>query len=74
MWDREAFANTTPSAISAASATMRLRKAARMIGGNAPMPSTDFSLATKARMSASGLPGVTPIRAWLGGCATPMPN
>ena len=29
----------SPSAISPASATMRLRNAARMIGGNAPNPS-----------------------------------
>ena len=33
------LANTSPSPISAESATIRLRNAARMIGGRAPMPS-----------------------------------
>jgi hypothetical protein len=62
MCDRLAFANTTPSAISAASATIFLRSAARMIGGNAPILSNDLTFSTKARISESGLPGVTPRR------------
>ena len=39
MCERLAFAKMTPSAISAASATIFLRRAARTIGGNAPIPS-----------------------------------
>src|SRR5271166_1661262 len=52
----------TPSAISAASATIPLRNAASTIGGKAPMPSKDLSFSTKARVSAKGLPGETPSR------------
>ncbi len=60
--DRLALANNTPSAISAASATIRLRNAASTIGGMAPMPSKDLILSTKARVSAKGLPTVIPSR------------
>src|SRR5262249_12965512 len=58
IWERLALAKTKPSAISAASATIRLRNAAKMIGGSGQTPSWDLKLATKARMSASGLPGM----------------
>src|SRR5258708_37649480 len=69
--ERLALAKISPSAISAASATIRLRNAANMIGGNPPTASYDFKRLTKIRMSPNGLPGVTPKRMWLrAGAAT----
>ena len=62
MCERAALANTTPCEISPASATIFCRSAAMMIGGNSPTPSTARSLSTKARVSPSGLPTVTPMR------------
>lgn len=46
--DRLALANRTPWAISADSATIRLRKAASTIGGSAPTLSNDCNFSTKA--------------------------
>ena len=39
IWERLALAKISPSAISAESATMRLRNAAETIGGSVPIPS-----------------------------------
>ena len=56
MCDREALANTTPSLISPASATIFLRSAAMMMGGSVPNPSCARNRSTKFRVSPSGLP------------------
>ena len=58
--DRAPFAQTMPSAISPASATMRLRRVASTIGGSSPARGAPRSSSTKRRMSASGLPTRTP--------------
>ena len=62
MWLRQTLANTTPSASSPASATIFLRSAATMIGGSGPKLVSARNFSMKARVSASGLPGVTPMR------------
>jgi hypothetical protein len=74
MCDSDALANTTPWASSPDSATMRLRSAATMMGGRGPNASSARNFSMKARVSASGLPGVTPIRTCDGPCAMPMPS
>jgi hypothetical protein len=50
-------AKTRPSAISAEIATLRLRNAARTIGGSGRYSVCDLYFATKVRMSPNGLPG-----------------
>ena len=62
MCDSDALANTTPSASSPDSATIFLRSAATMIGGSGPNAVSARNFSMKARVSASGLPGVTPMR------------
>jgi len=74
MCERLPLAKMSPSAMSPASATMRLRKAASTMGGKPPSASYERNRATKSRISASGLPATTPMRRWLGACATPMPK
>ena len=74
MCDSEALAKITPSASSPASATIFRRSAATMIGGSGPSPSWARNFSMKDRVSASGLPGVTPIRTCEGPWAMPMPR
>ena len=74
MCERAAFANTIPSPISPASATIFLRSVASTIGGSSPTRGAARSPATNARVSASGGPAFTPMRSSAGPWETPMPN